>query len=440
MKTGCLEPGEQLNRLIYGMYSGLGTIAHFLIVATLLLTQRLVPGWHLSERLGRFPELCVNTGHPLIWIHAASVGEVQAAKVLIKELADSGASIFLTTMTRQGREVARTQLPGSVCCSLVPLDTPQAVGRALQVVCPDLYICMETELWPVMLTRTRQAGIPMLLLNGRMSERSAQGYRRIRSFMAELLSGFTTVAVIGERDRERYSSLGVASKRIQVCGNIKYNNSRTRQQVDEVRKKYREALHLNNETVFICGSTRSGEEELLLPVFQRLRHETATVWIIAPRHLKRLNEIRGILDRAGLEFDLMSNCLMSNCVNGQRTNDIVIVDSLGLLADLYSVGDYNFCGGSLMDKGGHNIMESIHCRRPVFFGPAMKDFQDAVDLVLSAGAGFQVKNGDSLADMITGFHHNPDTYQQTIHGAAVLAESLTGVGQRQAEIVQKFIT
>lgn len=416
------------------MYSGLGTIVHFLVVATLPLTQRLVPGWHLSERLGRFPELCVNTGHPLIWIHAASVGEVQAAKVLIKELADSGASIFLTTMTRQGREVARTQLPESVCCSLVPLDTPQAVGCALQVVCPDIFICLETELWPVMLTRTRQAGIPMLLLNGRMSERSAQGYRRIHSFMAELLSGFTTVAVIGELDRERYSSLGVASKRIQVCGNIKYNNSRTRQQVDEVRKKYREALHLSNKTVFICGSTRSGEEELLLPVFQRLRHETATVWIIAPRHLKRLNEVQGILDRAGLEFDLMSNCR-----NGQRTNDIVIVDSLGLLADLYSVGDYNFCGGSLMNKGGHNIMESIHCRRPVFFGPAMKDFQDAVDLVLSARAGFQVKDNHDLADTIMELHRNPDTYQQTCQAAAVLAQSLTGAGERQAEFVQQIM-
>jgi len=422
--------------LIFGLYRILGAVVHVLLVVVTPLLKVFVPGWKIEQRLGRFPEICRDGHSTMIWIHAASIGEVQAARALIAALAEQqcGCRFVLTTMTRQGREVASSQLEADVCCGLAPLDTPQAVARALQTVRPDIYICLETELWPMMLTRIRQAGIPMLLLNGRMSERSCTQYLRIRTTMAELLSGFAGFAVIREQDGERYCMLGAARSRIRVCGNMKYDLQV--QEPLQVQAKYRQILDLGDETVFICGSTRNGEEKLLLPVYKRLRDGAVAglLWIIAPRHLERLPEVRTLLDSAGLEYDLLSGCLAQG-----RKNNIVLVDSVGELSELYSVGDYNFCGGSLVDKGGHNIMEPVRWQKPVYFGPFMKDFRDAVELVLSAGAGFQVKDADELADAISAHMRDLRQYQQACYSAAELAVSQQGAVRRQADMVMELL-
>ena len=422
--------------MILGLYRILGTVVHVLLVVVTPLLKQVVPGWEIEQRLGRFPEIDRDNACLLIWIHAASIGEVQAARALIAALVDQqcGCRFVLTTTTRQGKEVALSQLEADVCCGLAPLDTPQAVAKALQTVRPDMYICLETELWPMMLTRIRQAGIPMLLLNGRMSERSCTQYLRIRKTMAELLSGFAGFGVIREQDGERYCKLGAAGSRIRVCGNMKYDLQV--QEPERIQTKYRQILNLENEKVFICGSTRSDEEKLLLPVYKRLQDTTAAglLWIIAPRHLERLPEVRTLLDSAGLEYDLLSGCL----ARGRKEN-IVLVDSMGELSELYSAGDYNFCGGSLVDKGGHNIMEPVRWQKPVYFGPFMKDFQDAVELVLSSGAGFQVKDADGLADAITAHMEDPRLYQKACRSAKELARSQQGSVRRQADMVMELL-
>ena len=433
---GKKDRSRQGNLLLYGLYCILGTVVHALLVVVAPLLKLLVPGWQIESRLGRVPDVDRDAQRPLIWIHAASIGEVQAARALIHALTDRqcGCMFFLTTMTRQGREVALSQLPVGMHCGLAPLDTPQAVARALQALQPAMYICLETELWPMMLTKTRRAGIPMLLLNGRMSERSCRQYRRIRKTMAKLLSGFAGIAVIRERDGERYRMLGAAGNRIRVCGNMKYDLQV--QDSQQIQEKYQQVLNLGNETVFICGSTRSGEEKLLLPVYNRLRDEAdaGLLWIIAPRHLNRLAEVRALLDSSGLAYDLLSVCRTRG-----RKKGIVLVDNMGELADLYSVGDYNFCGGSLVDKGGHNIMEPVRLQKPVYFGPFMKDFRDAVELVLSAGAGFQADSADGLAECLSGHMRDSNQYQQACRSAAELAVSQQGAVQRQADMVMELL-
>lgn len=421
---------------MYGLYRILGTGVHVLLVVVTPLLKLVVPGWKIESRFGRVSDIDRDDQCPLIWIHAASVGEVQAARALIHALADRqcGCIFFLTTMTQQGKEVALSQLSADVRCELAPLDTPQAVARALQTVRPDIYICLETELWPMMLTQTSRAGIPMLLLNGRMSERSYRLYQRIRTVMTELLRRFAGIAVIREQDGERYRKLGAIESRIRVCGNMKYDLKV--EDPRRIQEKYRQILNHDNETVFICGSTRSGEEKLLLPVYRRLRDESVTglLWIIAPRHLDRLAEIRALLDSENLDYDLFSDCRTRG-----RKKDIVLVDNLGELAELYLVGDYNFCGGSLVDKGGHNIMESVRRQKPVYFGPFMKDFRDAVELVLSAGAGFQVDSADALADCLSAHIRDPNQYQQACCSAAKLAISQQGAVQRQADMVMELL-
>jgi len=430
------DRSRQGKSLLYGLYCILGTVVHVLLVLLTPFLKLVAPGWDIERRLGRYSETNRADQQPLIWIHAASIGEVQAARALIPALADRhcGCRFFLTTMTRQGKKVALSQLPADVCCELAPLDTPQAVARALQTVRPNLYICLETELWPMMLTRISRAGVPMLLLNGRMSERSLSRYRRVRKTMAKLLSGFAGFAVIRQQDGERYRMLGAAESRIRVCGNMKYDLQV--QDPGQTLTKYQQILNLGGETIFICGSTRSGEEKLLLPVYNRLRAEASAglVWIIAPRHLDRLAEVRTLLDSAGLEYDLLSGCFTHG-----RSRDIVLVDSMGELAELYSVGDYNFCGGSLVDKGGHNIMEPVRWQKPVYFGPFMNDFRDAVELVLSAGAGFQVKSADALVETISAHMRDRRPYQRACTAAAELAVSQQGAVRCQADMVIQLL-
>jgi 3-deoxy-D-manno-octulosonic-acid transferase len=436
--------------VLYTLYWIIGAFFYQLLGMLLPFFERLVPRGQFSLRLGYYHDVVRletrETSHRsyLIWIHAASVGEVQAARALIAELSEivPEAAIFLTTMTRQGRAVARSLLPAQIRCELAPLDMPQAVGRALRRVQPDLYICLETELWPVMLTEMRKAGVPMLLLNGRISGRSFRQYQRINKTLKPLLAGFSAVSVISGQDWERFYQLGVPDDRLQVCGNMKYDLMQQNRDepgsgsVNEAQKKYSRLLDIQpDDVVFICGSTRTGEEELLLSVYTRLQEKYADklLWIIAPRHLERLPEVKNLLEQAGLGYDSFSKFSQENGKKDRK--DIILLDRMGELARLYAVGHYNFCGGSLVNQGGHNIMEPIAQQKPVFFGPFMQDFQDAVDLVLTAGAGMQVDSADELADYV--LEHPPDSsaYKQACQAAGRLARSHQGAAQRQAELV-----
>ncbi|MCI5191249.1 MAG: hypothetical protein D3905_15990 [Candidatus Electrothrix sp. AS4_5] len=359
------------------------------------------------------------------------------------------AAIFLTTTTRQGRAVAQSFLPSQVRCELAPLDILQAVQRALHEVQPTVYICLETELWPVMLTEVRRAGIPLLLLNGRISAGSFQQYQRIKKTLQPLLACFSAVGVIAEQDKERFCRLGLASHRIQVCGNMKYDlmqQNRDKasrvsvQSVHQAREKYSRLLDMQpDDVVFICGSTRTGEEQLLLPVFSRLQEKYSGrfLWILAPRHLQRLSEVQTLLAQAGLGYELFSHFSAGDGI--KRQENIILLNSMGQLAHLYALGDYIFCGGSLVDKGGHNIMEPIAQGKPVFFGPFMQDFQDAVDLVLSARAGVQVGSSDELADCLLSYSLASSTYTQACQAAERLAQTQQGAAQRQAEMVLQIM-
>lgn len=423
---------RQEKSLLYSLYSLLGTIVHVLLVPLVPLLGRLAGGGHLEHRLGRYRPVAWDKGEPLIWIHAASVGEVQAARALIVTLQSEQSNwhFFLTTMTVQGRAFALSTLPESVRCELAPLDLPPAVKRALRTVQPDMYICLETELWPVLLTEVRRTGIPLLLLNGRMSERSCRRYTFIQITMARLLSCFAAVGVISEQDGACYRRLGVNPAKIIVCGNIKYDLPQG--DIWAVKKKFQEILQPGARKVFICGSTRTGEEELLVPVYRRLQAEvkSGVLWVIAPRHLDRLTEVRRLLEQEGLAYTLFSRCR-----SGEKNSDIVLVDTMGDLSGLYGAGDFVFCGGSLVDKGGHNIMEPVLRHRPVFFGPYMQDFKDAVSCVLSAGAGFQVADARELAEALAVHVHRPGLFKRAEKAAADLADSQHGAVQCQAKIV-----
>ena len=428
-------------KVLYRLYTLLG-IGCLPVVYLLAPWANLLGGrfFHrLNERLARYP-LPINgplddTGKR-IWLHAASVGEIQVAGNIIAELERHGMSqFFLTVMTEQGRLVAEKKFAGRVTCLMAPLDIPYLVRRVIARIRPDIFICVETELWPALLDTVRLAGIGMALVNGRISNRSFCRYRRISGLMQRLLSGFQAVVVIRPEDKERFVALGAPQERVRVGGNSKYTAAPDERA--EMRNRYRKQLNFGStDRIFISGSTRSCEEELLLPVYQRLRSESDTrlVWIVAPRHLQRLGGLQEFFGKNELP-----TALFSECVQGKQSADIILVDRMGELSDLYAAGDFNFCGGSLVEKGGHNIMEIVHWGLPVYFGPFMQDFSDAVDMVIPAGVGFQANSSDELASILIKHLHNKNSYERACRAAVELGQQQNRALRMQVEAVCRVL-
>ncbi len=417
---------------MYTLYQLILTLLFYAVLPILFISV-LITGNHrrgIRQRLGLYRRLPIRPGGTRIWLHAASVGEVQAAANLIEELRLRlpQAVFLLTTMTVQGREVATRQLPG-VSCLLAPLDVPGIVDWVIHALAPDIYVCLETELWPVLLRRLHRRHVPVVLANGRMSAHSAERYQRYARFFRKVLENFDRLCLISSTDRDRYLAAGADEERCEVTGNLKYDRQLPTDPA-EIRSACRQLLKIGPEhEVLITGSTHGDEEERLLPAFRRLRDARPLLWIVAPRHLDRLDQVRELLAARGLGFDLLSSLKAGET----RRHHVVLVDSLGDLSRLYSVGTYIFCGGSLVARRGHNIMEAALWNRAVLYGPSMDDFRDAADLLEAAGAGFAVRSGEELAERIAVFRDNPEEYRLACERAGAVARAQQGAAGRHAE-------
>ena len=426
--------------LFYLIYQSVGIVLFFLSFPFVLLVSRFqgdTPDG-LSRRYGfgfQVPEK-KRAGSSRIWIHAASVGEVQAAGILINKLRSRGENyeFFLSTMTKQGLGVARAMMPAEVFCFLAPLDVPVAVRRFLAAINPDIYVCLETELWPAMFFEVQKTGIPSVVLNGRMGQRSFRRYQIVRQLMGRLLGNLHGLAAISREDGERFHQLGLPSASLRVTGNIKYDYPAGN--AEETRQAHRELLQAGEKIVFICGSTRTGEEEILLPVFQALKEKSCkdVLWILAPRHLERLKEVRQMLARNGLQYNLSSQVK----TNG-RTQSVILVDTMGELGQLYSAGDFNFVGGSLVNRRGHNIMEAARWGRPVYYGPSIDDFKDAAEVLENESGSFRVADGDALAALLLDHLRDEKKYAQACAHAAQAVLFQQGAAGKQADMVLNLL-
>ncbi len=402
----------------------------------------LLTGKHraeLGQRLGFVKPIEQKKDNTLrIWLHAASVGEIQVARALISELKIQmpQAALFVSTVTPQGYAVAKEQLPRDVTCFVAPLDLAGIVHRVTGAVRPDVYICLETELWPAMLGALYRSGTKLFLLNGRLSEGSLKGYKKIKSFLKVVLGRFNKIAVISPADAQRYIDLGAEAGKINVLGNAKYDQALA--QADEHEKKRcRQLLDIApGQPVFIAGSTHSGEEDLLITVFEGLKKKLPDlIWIVAPRHLQRIGEVEASLGEKGVAFDHLSSCKAKG-----RNSQVVLVDSMGELAKLYSVATYIFCGGSLVERGGHNVLEAAIWGRPVFYGPSMKDFADAQDFLEEANAGFLVKNQAELLEKVIHYIDAPAEYEAAGERARQVAISQQGSAKKQIALIKDAAT
>ena len=428
--------------MLYGLYQLLGWCT-FIIGAPVLLLYSICTGRYregLGQRLGFLGNEWKNHKRTLrIWLHGASVGEIKLAGLLIKELAAilPEADFVLSTMTEQGMEIARKQAGDKVRCIYAPLDLIGIVDRAIRKIQPTVYICLETELWPAFLLQAKRSGCKLVMLNGRLGEGSFKRYQLAKGLMKNILACFSMISVIRPSDAKRFISLGAEPEKIRVLGNAKYDQD-MESLAPQSEEQYRHWLNLHpGQPLFVAGSTHTGEEEMLLQVFQDLQKATGMqdlVWVVAPRHLQRLPEVEAIFRHKQVPFERLSDLKSS-----ERKTDTILVDSMGDLAGIYSIASYVFSGGSLVERGGHNIMEAALFGKPVFYGPSMKDFSDAAELLESAGGGFPVKGPEALTESILYFMDHPEEYDAAGRRALEIAATQQGSARKQAELVKEVL-
>ncbi len=338
----------------------------------------------LSERLGFVPARLRN-GDPrqTIWVHAVSVGEVLAASRLVNELSACAPQyrVLFSTTTRTGQRLARDRT-GINHTFYFPIDFPWIVRRYLRLLDPAMLVLIETEFWPNLLAACRHAGIPVAVVNGRVSDRSLPRYLRLRSLWKGILSGISIVLAQSEEDAKRLKAIGAPANRVFFGGNLKFDVRSA--EPAAVTTSLRE--HLPGGTrVLVCGSTLEGEEEILLDAFQQLCETFPDcVMILAPRHPERFGRVAQLLKNRNLLCVRRSNWMKRPAKIKPGT--VILLDSIGELASVYALASVAFVGGSLIPAGGHNPLEPAQFAVPIVMGMHYANFRAIIDMLVDAEA------------------------------------------------------
>ena len=353
----------------------------------------------LAERMGFFRNLPVKKS---LWVHAASVGEVFCSIPLLKRMKVEfpHCGIVLTTMTRTGNEAAKNSIPEANCVLFFPIDHPLTVRRVIKRIQPSLLLIAETELWPNLLQSCGKNGVPIVLFNGRISERSFRRYHLFKFFFKECLKYISLFLMQTEEDQNRIIEIGASPEKTKVAGNLKFDQtfpSFTQEIVVEMSKLLRLQ---GKEIILIAGSTHSGEEEILIGLFKELRKfDPHLVLLLAPRHLERLEEVERILKKESISWMRRTSLSMDQNRLPQELKEppkVILLDTMGELMSLYRLGTVVFIGGSLVPVGGHNPIEPLFFKKCVLFGPHMFNFLEISQSLLEAGGAIQVEGKEDL--------------------------------------------
>ena len=392
----------------------------------------------IRQRLGLFEAgfEAPGTGRTL-WVHAVSVGETLAAVPVVKELKERRPElrIYFSTVTETGQKVAMDNLGGMVRVFFFPFDFSGAVGRVLRRLRPDAFVVVETEIWPNLIKALNDRGIPALMVNGRISQRSFRGYKKARFFMSRVLRLMTHMNMQTAQDAERITGLGASPGSVSVAGNVKFDQAcRPAKERNLITKS---ALGIKEDAlVMVAGSTHKGEEEGVILAYRRvLEGFPSAVLVLAPRHPERLGEVESLLKREGLSYTLRS----AQDETPMPGPSVILVDTMGELADIYRVGDINFVGGSWASVGGHNILEPVAFGRPVFFGPNMHNFEEISRLLKQSGVGIEVKDGVELAREAVRLLDEPERMETLARAAKETLIKNRGALDKNVELIERYL-
>jgi 3-deoxy-D-manno-octulosonic-acid transferase len=377
---------------MYFLYSALAAVA-LLLSSPLWLIRMMRHGKYragLGERFGRVPgRLRDPQRRPIIWVHAVSVGELLAVSGLIGELQRRAPAyrVVVSTTTATGQKLARERF-GDPNAFYFPADFAFAVRPYLRALRPELVVIAETEFWPNFLRLARQAGARIAVVNARISDRSFPRYRRFRALMRPVLRQVDVFLTQGEEDRRRLIAIGAPAERVQVGGNVKFDLKPAGAAPTVAQLKFAIA---GSGPVLVCGSTVEGEEPIVLRAFDAIRRQYSNaLMILAPRHPERFQQVADLLAACGMPWWRRSHWDSSPISSG-----VFLLDTIGELASIYELADIALVGGSLVPRGGHNILEAAQYGAAIVVGPHTVNFRDMVALFLRADA-VVVTNADDL--------------------------------------------
>ncbi len=409
--------------------------------------------WHLKSRgqgesfwprLGlKLPEGSPPPGSPRLWLHGVSVGEIQAAIPLVAELRNllPRAAFIISTGTETGQMLARQHLSplGALVCYF-PLDIPWAVRRYLDYLRPQVFIGLESEIWPNFLSQAHQRGVRLALVNARLSDNSLRRFLKYKRYLSGIFNLYDVVAAGSLPDFERFQRLGISPSRLHLTGNLKYD--RLLQGRDETRlQEFRGCLQGTEPgqadgPVWLAASTHPGEEELVADAFQELLGPyPALRLVLAPRHPQRAPDLARLLARRGLLCHLWTALKAGR---DPRTHPVVIIDTIGDLFTLYGAADVAFVGGSLVPHGGQNILEPAAWGRVPIYGPHLGNFLWAKHILEEAGAGIMATDAAALAQAVRHLLDHPRERRELGRRAQAALIPHQGAARRQAELIAEL--
>lgn len=395
-----------------------------------------------GERWGALPtSVAANRGRPRFWVHAVSVGEVMAAAPVLRALRARfpDAHLLLSTITPSGREVALKQVPPADEVVYFPLDFPFTVQRALAAARPDAVLLMEWEIWPNFLDQAKRAGAKIAVLNGRISDRGLRRGKKVVFFTRPGLDAVDLFAMQSDEDARRAVLVGTDKRRVRTLGNTKFDEAVTPLE-DEERALLRAELGIPaGAPVWVCGSTRPGEEAILAEAFGAVRRVHPDLrLIVAPRHIERAEEVETVLRTAGLEVIRRSRQKQTPAALG--TGCALLLDTFGELGRVYAVAEVAFVGGSLLPFGGQSVFQPLAQGVPALFGPHMSNQRDIAALAKNADVGFEVEDAETLAGELRRLLALPEAEKRALADRArALIEANQGVAARCVEAVAELL-
>lgn len=428
---------------MYLLYNLILILAAFLVLPYYLAKAMLTGKYRqsLGQKLGllRKGQLAGLSGGPRVWFHAVSVGEAMALRPIVSAFRAClpEAAIVVSTSTETGQEMARQ----GICADALiyyPLDIPPVVKRVLDLVNPDVFVSTETELWPNFSRICAERGIRMVMVNGRLSPGSFRRYRKTRFFWRRIIGNYAAVGVISEEHADRFAALGLSRAKIKVLGNAKYDGlSLLAEEGLEGELACRFKIG-KDDPVLVAGSTHEGEESVILDVYRELLADFPSLrLILVPRHIERAARVLTLIKEAGFP-DVVA---VSGINKGEEGpfGRVVLVDVIGELFKIYSLATVVFCGGSLVLRGGQNILEAAAWGKVVFYGPHMEDFPDEAAALEEVGAGIMIQSGEELQTGIRLLLVNAELRARLGRQGKEMVRANTGVAVKYARLIRDVI-
>jgi 3-deoxy-D-manno-octulosonic-acid transferase len=428
---------------MYAIYSVL-IVAFFVVMSPYLAYQAVRYRKYVSslrQRFGYLPVTFNLDADESIWIHAVSVGEVLVARAVLPDLRERypRLRVFLSTTTMTGQALANNNLQYVDAVFYFPFDLGFIVKRTLRLVKPRLFIMMETEIWPNLLRACHRAGVKTVLINGRISSRSYPRYRLARPFIRRVLRHVDRFCMQSEENARRILDIGALRERVSVTGSLKFDSLELPSSPTGDRGPNRVLRYFrvtSDRPVIIAASTLKGEEDTVLDAFRHVRETFGrTLLVIAPRKAERFDEVERLARRAGWNVARRSELR----VDAEPRHDVVIVDTFGELAQLFQIATVVFVGGSLVDAGGHNILEPAVFGKPIVFGPYMHNFAEIAQTFLDNAAAVQVRVDRDLAPALLGLLGDPVRRASLGAAARALVEANRGARAKSLAAIAQLL-